>query len=158
MNTLLLNTRPAVPSDIAECIVIRGKTRENAISKTRLAELGITEASWAAQVESGELLGYVYHVGGQMAAYCFGSVSTGEIVVLALLPEHENQGIGKTLLQNVMSDLKSLGHGRLFLGCAADPKVRSFGFYRHLGWRATGQRDGYGDEVLEYVFVASAQA
>jgi ribosomal protein S18 acetylase RimI-like enzyme len=158
LETLLLNARRAMPSDIAECIYIRGMTRENAISEARLAELGITEASWAAQVESGELLGYVCHVGGQMAAYCFGSVSTGEVVVLALLPEHENQGIGKTLLQNVMSDLKSLGHDRLFLGCAADPKVRSFGFYRHLGWRFTGERDGYGDEVLEYVFATSVQA
>ncbi|MEJ2792257.1 GNAT family N-acetyltransferase [Iodobacter sp. LRB] len=154
---MLLNTRPAVPSDIAECIVIRGKTRENAISKTRLAELGITEASWAAQVESGELLGRICLVEGQMAGYCFGSVSTGEIVVLALLPDYENQGMGKALLQSVMSDLKALGHARLFLGCAADPEVRSFGFYRHLGWRSTGQCDKYGDEVLEYVFATSIQ-
>ncbi|MER2177626.1 MAG: GNAT family N-acetyltransferase, partial [Stenotrophomonas maltophilia] len=27
--------------------------------------------------------------------------------------------------------------------------VRSHGFYRHLGWRPTGEIDSLGDEVLE---------
>ena len=45
-----LKIRPATPPDIAACIDIRGRTRENAVSATRLAELGITEATWSAQV------------------------------------------------------------------------------------------------------------
>jgi hypothetical protein len=28
--------------------------------------------------------------------------------------------------------------------------VRSYGFYRHLGWRSTGSFDDRGDEILEY--------
>lgn len=146
--------RPATPSDIAECITIRGKTRENAVSAARLAELGITEASWSAQVESKLLPGCICESNGQMAGYCFGEAATGEVVVLALLPEHENQGIGKELLRLTMAELHARGHSRLFLGCAADPGVRSHGFYRHLGWRSTGTTDSHGDEVLEYVFPA----
>lgn len=42
-----------------------------------------------------------------------------------------------------------LGHTRLFLGCSPDPESRSYGFYRHLGWRSTGTYDQYGDEILE---------
>jgi hypothetical protein len=41
------------------------------------------------------------------------------------------------------------GHQRLFLGCAKEPLVRSHGFYRHLGWRPTGQVDANDDEILE---------
>nr|WP_244300690.1 GNAT family N-acetyltransferase [Achromobacter aegrifaciens] len=86
---------------------------------------------------------------GRVTGYCFGDRETGEIVVLALLPESENQGAGKTLLQLVVRHLASLGHERLFLACASDPAVRSHGFYRHLGWTPTGERDEAGDDILE---------
>ena len=149
---MTIQFRKAKPQDIAECIAIRGKTRENAISATRLAELGITLQSWSGQVESGELFGHLCEVNGQIVAYCFGASDTGEVVVLASLPEYENQGIGKQLLQKTMLDLQLLGHSRLFLGCSSDPQVRSHGFYRHLGWRPAGLIDHHGDEVLEYLF------
>lgn len=145
--------RIALPSDINECINIRGKTRENAVSRSRLEELGITEASWAAQLQCGELIGYIWQSNRKMVGYCFGSTITGEIVVLAILPECENQGAGKALLQRVMEALKQQGHDRLFLGCADDPGVRSYGFYRYLGWSPTGERDAHGDEELEYKFL-----
>jgi GNAT superfamily N-acetyltransferase len=142
--------RPAVAGDIAACIVLRGQTRENSVSAARLAEAGITEASWAQQVNSGELLGVVAQCEGRLVGYCFGASTTGEVVVLALLPAFEGRGLGKALLQWVMRALRACGHQRLFLGCADDPAVRSWGFYRHLGWRTTGSRDAHGDEVLEH--------
>jgi GNAT superfamily N-acetyltransferase len=141
--------RPAVPSDIAACIDLRGRTRENAVSAARLAELGITEASWSGQVRDGELPGFVIESDGVLAGYCFGDAGSGEIVVLALLPEHEGRGLGKMLLDRTVAHLRRMGHQRLFLGCSADPAHRSHGFYRRLGWRPTGERDGLGDEVLE---------
>jgi GNAT superfamily N-acetyltransferase len=141
--------RPAVPSDIAACIALRGRTRENAVSAARLAELGITEASWSGQVRDGELPGFVAESGGVLAGYCFGDAGSGEIVVLALLPEHEGRGLGRALLERTVAHLRGLGHRRLFLGCSANPAHRSHGFYRRLGWRPTGERDGHGDEVLE---------
>lgn len=144
--------RPALPSDIAACIDIRGKTRENAIPAERLAQLGITEASWGGQVASGDLPGEVCTHEGVIVGYCFAELKTGEIVVLALLPEFEGQGLGRRLLQDMMAQLQAHGHPRLFLGCASDPQVRSYGFYRSLGWRSTGKQDKYGDEELEYLF------
>jgi len=141
--------RPALPSDIAACIDLRGRTRENAVSAARLAELGITETSWSGQVRDGELPGFVAESGGVLAGYCFGDARSGEIVVLALLPEHEGRGLGRALLDRTVAHLRGLGYRRLFLGCSDNPAHRSHGFYRRLGWRPTGERDGHGDEVLE---------
>lgn len=147
----MVDIRPAIPADAPACVRLRGETRENAVSAERLAALGITPESWAQDIESGTLTGWIGTHHGDRVGYCFGDCSTGEIVVLALLPAYEGQGLGRQLLAMVTRHLHSLGHRRLFLGCAADPKVRSHGFYRHLGWHGTGSIDRYGDEVLELV-------
>ncbi|MDO8052017.1 GNAT family N-acetyltransferase [Janthinobacterium sp. SUN211] len=145
---------PARAEDTPAFIDLRGRTRQNAVSAERLAEVGITADTWAEMMHSGSLPGHVCHHDGQLAGYCFGERDTGEIVVLALLPEFEGRGIGKTMLERVMTDLRAQGHQRLFLGCSDDPASRSYGFYRYLGWTSTGERDKYGDDVLEFRFTA----
>jgi GNAT superfamily N-acetyltransferase len=145
-----LTYRPAVPQDIAACIDLRGKTRENAVSVERLKSLGVTHESWSRGVADGVLPGHVCLDEGRLVGYCFGDSTTGEVVVLALLPDWEGRGIGKYLLNRIVRDFTRLGFQRLFLGCSSDPKVRSYGFYRHLGWRSTGTLDAHNDEVLEY--------
>jgi GNAT superfamily N-acetyltransferase len=141
--------RAAAARDIASCIEMRSRTRENAVPATRLAELGITEASWSRQVRRGELLGFVAEEGEALIGYCFGHATAGEIAVLAILPAHEGSGLGRHLLTMAVDHLKTLGHSRLLLGCSDDPSHRSYGFYRHLGWLPTGARDRVGDEILE---------
>jgi ribosomal protein S18 acetylase RimI-like enzyme len=141
--------RYALPEDVDACMELRGKTRENAISVEQLKARGITRDSWRREVSEGVLHGYVCVAGGKIVGYCFGSGDTGEIAVLALLPEYENKGVGKTLLNEMVQVLKSLGFERLFLGCSSNPQTRSYGFYRHLGWRSTGLLDSARDEVLE---------
>jgi ribosomal protein S18 acetylase RimI-like enzyme len=84
---------------------------------------------------------YVCLEGDSLVGYVFADKHTGEIVVLALLPEWEGKGIGRKLLAMMVADLAKLGLQRLFLGCSSDPKVRSCGFYRHLGWKSTGTFD-----------------
>lgn len=137
--------------DAEKFVMLRGQTRENAIPKDRLANLGVTAESWAAEIRSGELIGFTATSGDKLLGYCFGNTETGEIVVLAVLPEAEGQGIGRKLLSAVVDSLKVRGHRRLFLGASPDPKTRSHGFYRHLGWRSTGSTDKLCDEVLELV-------
>lgn len=153
-----LEYRPAQPTDVAECIVIRGQTRENPVSVPRLAALGITAESWSASVQTGALPGFVCSDGASIIGYCFGERATGEVLVLALLPDFENRGIGRQLLNRVVDELIRAGHTRLFLGCSADPASRSYGFYRHLGWRSTRQFDHHGDEILEVHRNRMAQA
>lgn len=140
---------PASFRDAPECVRLRGQTRENAVSEQRLGSLGITAESWGADIASGVLPGVVCRVDGALVGYCFGAADTGEVVVLALLPAFERQGLGRALLDRVVSLLRSHGHERLFLGCSANPASRSYGFYRHLGWRSTGHHDKLGDEELE---------
>lgn len=146
--------RRARPDDARECVRLRGLTRENAISEDRLREYGVTVQSWAADIESGALPGWVARSAGGMIGYCFGAAKTGEVVVLALHPAHEGRGLGSHLLRLVVQELRSHGHARLFLGCSTDPRVRSYGFYRHLGWKSTGTFDAHGDELLEFTGAA----
>lgn len=153
-----LEYRVAAPSDVATCIDIRSRTRENAVSVKRLAEVGITVASWSEDVRRGSLPGHVCLANGEIVGYCFGATATGEVEVLALLPAFESQGIGKALLNQVIETLSGIGFTRLFLGCSSDPATRSYGFYRHLGWRSTGVFDARGDEVLEYFVDATHTA
>lgn len=145
-----LEYRAAHPDDVPACVDLRGRTRENAVSVERLRAVGITVESWSSDVREGRLPGHVCVADGEIVGYCFGEKASGEIVVLALLPAFENLGIGRTLLRRSMDELIGLGFTRLFLGCASDPSVRSYGFYRHLGWRTTGVCDSRGDEILEY--------
>ena len=147
-----LTYRPALPDDAAECVALRGKTRQNAFSEEQLRSIGVTSKSWGENIDSGALPGHVCVVDDAIVGYCFGARETGEIVVLALLPDVEDRGIGRELLQRTVEELAALGHSRLFLGCSPYPESRSYGFYRHLGWRSTGDFDQYGDEILE-IFV-----
>lgn len=147
---MALEIRPALPSDAAECVRMRGLTRENAVSEERLRSMGITAESWASDIASGSRPGFVCRSDDRLVGYCFGDRRRGEVVVLALLPAYEGQGLGRRLLGLVVEQLRVCGHRRLFLGCSADPRSRSYGFYRHLGWRSTSTCDRHGDEVLEF--------
>lgn len=147
---MTITYRRAVPEDTPACVILRGKTRENAFSVERLAEAGVTPEGWQAAIADGSLPGHVATVGDEIVGYCFGERETGEIVVLALLPDYEGRGVGRALLNLVVDELTALGFTRLFLGCSSDPAVRSYGFYRHLGWTSTGTFDDRDDEILEY--------
>ena len=146
-----IHYRPALADDAAACIDLRGRTRENAFTAAQLAALGITVESWAAGIAAGDFVGRIAWEGDRMAGYCFADRGSGEVLVLALLPEYEGRGIGRQLLQQVVSRTRDAGHRRLFLACSADPRSRSHGFYRYLGWRPTGAIDEAGDEILELV-------
>lgn len=141
--------RRAVPGDAPACFDIRGKTRQNALSPEGLAEYGVTVQTWQDEIRSDDLPGFVATQRGSIVGYCYAVKETGEIAVLALLPEFECQGIGRELLARMVAHLRELGFKRLFLGCSPDPASRSHGFYRHLGWNSTKAFDSDGDEILE---------
>jgi GNAT superfamily N-acetyltransferase len=142
--------RPAPPELAAEYIKLRGLTRENPISENKLQALGITAESWARDILTGHTQGIIATSDGEMIGYCFAGLSSAEILVLAVHPKFEGQGVGRRLLEGVARLLERHGHEKLFLGCSPDSGVRSHGFYRHLGWRSTGTFDDHGDEILEF--------
>lgn len=136
--------------DIEALFDVRSRTRENPISRERLAEMGITHASTAEGFESGVLCGWVAVVEGGVVGFCTGDTESGEVLVLALLPAFEGQGVGKTLLSNVVEELLLKGIEPLWLAADSNSDVRAHGFYRYLGWKPTGQVLENGDEILQF--------
>lgn len=144
--------RNAISSDLKTCAEIRGQTRDNPLTVEQLRSIGVTEEKWSAHLEKNEIIGSVFECDGQVVGYCFADTQSAEILVLALLAEHENKGIGKMLLMDLMQKMRKLGHQKLWLAASADPVIRAHGFYRHLGWKSTGKFDSNQDEILEYEY------
>jgi ribosomal protein S18 acetylase RimI-like enzyme len=142
--------REAGVEDIPAMFEVRVRTRENAFSAGELAALGITPQTTAALMHTGALRSFVCVRDSSLVGFCSGAVATGEVLVIAVLPEFERQGIGRALLRAVSEALLCAGCRRLWLSAAADPATRAHGFYRALGWRPTGDRNAAGDEILEY--------
>jgi len=144
-----LEFRDTRVADVDALFDVRASTRENPLSRAELAELGITPESTVAALKRGDIVGSVCLSNSHVVGFCSGDLATGEILVLAVLPDFEGRGIGKQLLARVVARLQSAGATRLWLAAAADPTVRAHGFYRALGWCPTGERVSHGDEILE---------
>ena len=140
--------RETQEADLEACFSVRGRTRENPITREQLAAMGITAASSAAALRSGSVRGWVCSDGTEVVGFCSVDAVGGEVLVLAVLPEYEGRGVGKRLLANGVSWLRARGFSRLWLAASPDPNGRAYGFYRSQGWVPTGERDGNGDEIL----------
>mgnify|MGYP006202504545 CR=1 FL=1 len=57
--------RRAKPDDAVACVRLRGRTRENAVSESRLLEYGITAESWANDIAAGTLPGWIAELDGE---------------------------------------------------------------------------------------------
>jgi ribosomal protein S18 acetylase RimI-like enzyme len=143
-------------TEVEALFEVRARTRQNPLSRAALAQLGITPESTAADLRSGKIAGYVCTCDSHVVGFCSGDVGSGEVLVLAVLPDYEGRGIGKQLLSHVVARLIGGGMQRVWLAAAADPTVRAHGFYRALGWRPTGESTSNGDEILELRPGASA--
>ncbi len=138
------------PGDIPATMEMRGRTRENAVSREEMErDYGITPAGVAADMDRG-LFGWVVEEADRITGFAMGDARNGEVVVVALLPEREGRGIGRDLIARVTARLLDAGHDRLWLYANPDPAVRASGFYARLGWRPSGDRHGE-DVVLEWL-------
>jgi GNAT superfamily N-acetyltransferase len=141
--------RPARDEDVAEQFRVRAATRDNAISATRLAELGITPDSVQADLRAGDIHSWVGLHGEQVVAFCSVADHSGEVLVLAVQAGFEGRGLGRALLDTAVRHLREVaGCRRIWLMAGADLSLRSHGFYRALGWRTSGRVDAHGDEEL----------
>jgi GNAT superfamily N-acetyltransferase len=145
-----LTFRETLPSDVERLFSVRARTRENPMSKEQLEELGITPEAIAGDVASGRIKGWICSYDSDLVGFCNGDGETGEILVLAVLPEYEGRGIGSKLLAHVVGWLRSVGFNTLWLAASSDAGIRAHGFYRSLGWRPNGEIDENGDEILVF--------
>ena len=133
--------------DLPAVLELRLSTAENAISLEELEQdYGITPQSLAEAMKT-HVQGWLCEAEGTVVGFSMGDRSNGEVQVVAVRPGYEGLGIGKTLLARVRDWLFSQGHDEIWLGANPDPGVRAHGFYRKLGWRATGAMKGE-DEVM----------
>jgi GNAT superfamily N-acetyltransferase len=143
--------REATLADVEATFQVRALTRENAISRERLATLGVTPASVASAMTGGSYRSWVAEVRDEIVGFCNADADTGEVVVLAVLPQHEGHGWGAALLSAAVSFLHSQNRERIWLFASPLETLRSHGFYRANGWSPTGRLADNGDEELVYV-------
>ena len=142
--------RDAKAEDFGRCVEIRGMTRDNPITADILKDIGVTEETWVPLIENKSIVGAVSESPEGVVGFCNGDANTGEVLVLAVLPEYEGRGLGKSMLSIVTGKLFSFGLEKLWLAASPRTEIRAHGFYRHLGWIPTGVYDSNGDELLEY--------
>jgi ribosomal protein S18 acetylase RimI-like enzyme len=141
--------RETLTTDVEGLFSVRARTRESPISKKQLALLGITAESIVRQMASRRMKGWVCLDSSTLVGFCSGDAETGEVLVLAVLPDYERKGIGTYLLSRVVEWLQSVGSSTIWLAASPDSSTRAHGFYRSLGWRPNGEIDENDDEILE---------
>jgi GNAT superfamily N-acetyltransferase len=120
--------------DIPALFSVRVATRENALSRDELERLGITEESVLSMLRNGTHRGWLCEEDGDVVAFAMGDRGTGEMWVIAVLPDQEARGIGAALLTRVEDWLWSEGWTEIWLTTDIDPSLRAYGFYRSRGW------------------------
>jgi ribosomal protein S18 acetylase RimI-like enzyme len=139
--------RKIEPKDVPELFNVRIATRENAMTMEALAKMGITPES-TAEAMAVNVADWVFEVSGKIVGFSMENKDTGEMLVVAVLPEYENQGIGKRLMELIQDWLFSHGYQEIWLLENPDPNIRAYGFYRKLGWVPAGFHES-GNQILK---------
>lgn len=135
--------RPATEADLPGITHVRTSVRENHLSVEQLAERGITQETVAARMRSGDLGNWVVAVNDEVVAFAMADKTTGNLFALFILPDHEGQGYGSTLLSTCETWLQSHGVHEAILD--TDRKGKAVTFYTKRGWVEYG---GDEEEVL----------
>jgi GNAT superfamily N-acetyltransferase len=111
---------------------------------------GFLPSAIASEFQSERIKVWECRDNARVVGRCVASLQAGEILFVGVLPNYEDLGIGKSLLASACQWLRANGASRVWLQTFPDPGLRSYGFYRAVGWRPTGERTEDGDEILEY--------
>ena len=142
-----MNFREMRHDDISAVLKLRTSTRENRMTMAELADLGITPES-VSEALNVKTKGWVCENEQRILGFTVGDGNSGEMLVVAVLPEAEGQGIGRQMMVFVQDWLFSKGHQELWLMENPDPAIRAYSFYRKLGWVPTGEFRN-GEQVLK---------
>ena len=125
--------RKITPADVPELFAVRSATRESSFSREQLAGLGINEESVSAMIDITHR-GWLCEADDRVVGFAMGNRGSGEMWVIAVLPDHEGGGIGAELLTRVEDWLWSEGWTEIWLETDVDPSLRAYGFYKRQGW------------------------
>ncbi len=71
---------------------------------------------------------------GKVVAFSMADRATGEFLVIAVLSEYEEKGVGGRLMSLAEEWLAASGCKRAWLTTDLDTTLRAYGFYRERGW------------------------
>ena len=137
----MITYREINPSDMESIFSVRVRTWHNMNGAEEMAQMGITHDSVRELMKSSHK-GWLAEAKDQVVGFVMGNRETGEMWVIAVLSEYENQGIGRSLMERVETWLFSEGCEELWLTTDPDEKFRAVGFYRRLGWEDWKMEDG----------------
>jgi GNAT superfamily N-acetyltransferase len=135
-----VNFRLIELGDLSEIIEVRASTRENPFSRAALQNLGITEESTAKLLNTTHR-GWLCEEEGKIVGFAIGDGKTGELWVIAVLPDFEGRGVATRLIELVETWLWSLGWQELWLWTSPDQQKRAFTFYLKRGWIVSKLKD-----------------
>lgn len=133
--------REITARDVDALFEIRVATRENALSMRELENLGITPES-VTHMLGDTHRGWLAETEGRPVGFAMGNRETGEMWVIAVLPEHEGTGVGGRLLGLVERWLASQGWKETWLTTDMDETLRAYGFYLSRGWKDREVKNG----------------
>ncbi len=120
-------------ADIEDLIQVRISTDENTYTLEGLRALGITFETVKEKLLSTHR-GWLCEVDDKVVGFAMGDRSSGEMWVIAVLPEYIRRGIGSRLLALVEGWLWECGCLRLWLTTDIDTALRAYAFYLKNGW------------------------
>ena len=121
-------------ADIPALFAVRVVTHENRMTLEELSAVGVTPESVRRRLES-SFRGWLCEVDERVVGFAMGDGATGEMEVIAVLPEFVGRGIGSALLRRVEAWLIAQGCTRLWLTTDVDPNLKAYRFYRAHGWQ-----------------------
>jgi ribosomal protein S18 acetylase RimI-like enzyme len=129
----IVEFREVTPADVPSLFYVRTRTRENGYTLEELAGLGITEKTVIEKLSS-SFKGWLCQFDDLVVGFCMADRGTGELWVIAVLPDFERKGVGNRLMALAEEWLWASGCNRAWLTTDVDTKLRAYGFYRNRGW------------------------
>ena len=128
-----LDFREITAHDAPTLLHVRTRTRENTYTLEQLERLGINAPSVVEKLAA-SYKGWLCAHAHEVVGFSIADRSTGELWVIAVLPEYEGQGIGNRLMALAEEWLWASGCTRAWLTTDVDTALRAYGFYRQRGW------------------------
>ena len=128
-------------SDVPALFAVRVATDENRLTRDELTRQGITEVSVRERLLR-TLHGWLVEEDGRVVGFSMGDRATGELWVIAVLPDYIQRGIGSELMRRVEAWLAENGCRNLWLTTDLDTRLRAYSFYRHRGWEDWKEEGG----------------
>lgn len=131
--------RPIAAADMAEITRLRTSVKENHLSVEQMAERGITPAGILADLDAGDLGGWLEEHDGEILGFSMADKRDGQIFALFTKPGCEGRGVGTRLLEAATRWLAERGLEEAWL--LTDARSTAARFYANRGWRLGEMKD-----------------